>query len=221
MKIKFTKKTAQLVAYSIAVLIVLVILTSTTSQAQTQEAGAQNAQAQTQEAGAQQPNADAVKKEQKEENYENLPFMQSKENQSSSSNSSTASSLGMMMRTVGALALIIGLIVFAGWGVRKFGGSRFSMNNSKEESKLSVLSTVPLGNNRSLAVVRFGEKTLLIGSTQQSFTLLATEDEDYLTDSVPVRSVSELLNEETNFNMELVNAQNNSGLNTMLKGESA
>lgn len=215
MKIKFTKKTAQLVAYSIAVLIVLVILTSTTSQAQT-EGSAQNTQPQTQEA----QNNDAANKPQKEENYDNLPFMQSKENQPASSNSSTASSLGMMMRTVGALALIIGLIVFAGWGVRKFGGSRFGLNNSKEDSKLAVLSTVPLGNNRSLAVVRFGEKTLLIGSTQQSFTLLATEDEDYLTDTQPVRSVSELLKDETNFDMELVNAQNNSNSNMMMKGES-
>lgn len=215
MKIKFTKKTAKLVAYSIAVLIVLVILTSTTSQAQT-EGSAQNAQSQTKEV----QNADAANKPQKEENYDNLPFMQSKENQPANSNSSTASSLGMMMRTVGALALIIGLIVFAGWGVRKFGGGRFGLNNSKEDSKLAVLSTVPLGNNRSLAVVRFGEKTLLIGSTQQSFTLLATEDEDYLTDTQPVRSVSELLKDETNFDMELINAQNNSGLNTMLKGES-
>lgn len=200
MKIRFTKKAALLVAYSLAALIVLVILTSTTSQAQTTQTETNQ---KTESAEQQKDNSN---KQQKEENYDNLPFMQTKETQTVSNTSST---FGLMLRTAGALLLIVGLIVFAGWGLRKFGGSRFGSANSKEESKLTVLSTVPLGNNRSLAVVRFGERTLLIGSTPQTFTLLASETDDYISDSHPVRSVSELLKTEElhSFDTELVSAK--------------
>lgn len=201
-----TKKAALLVAYSTAALIVLVILTSTTSKAQQQETNA--SQQQTEQ------KTDAPNQPTKEQNYDNLPFMQTKENQTETS-SSSAGALGLMMRTVGALLLIIGLIVFAGWGLRKFSGSRFGAK-SNEGTQLTVLSTVPLGNNRSLAVVRFGERTLLIGSTPQSFTLLATEQEDYTQDNLPVRSVSELLKTENlnSFDNELFNAQNRANTNT-------
>ena len=200
MKMKFPLKAASMVAYSVAAFIAIVIFTSTISQAQTTE-------------------TIKTDKQQKEENYDNLPFMQTKESQTESS---SPSAFGLMIRTVGALLLIVGLIVFAGWGLRKF-GARFGVGNSNDGTKLTVLSTVPLGSNRSLAVVRFGERTLLIGSTPQSFALLATEDENYSGDNHSVRSVSELLSNEDCFGDELLNAQSRVNANSkiLFEGERA
>lgn len=82
--------------------------------------------------------------------------------------------LGLVMRTVGALFLIVGLVVAGAWLVRRFNGARF--NPSREDvPELFVLTTVALGDRRSLAVVRFGEKTFLLGSTPQAITVLAVE----------------------------------------------
>ena len=120
------------------------------------------------------------------------------------------SAAGLMVRTLGALLLIVGLIVAAGWGLRKFGGARFGAI-STDGPGLQVLSNVSVGNNRSLIVARFGERTILIGSTPQSFTLLATQDEESELDlPSPARSVSEMLAEDnySNFNQELTTAQN-------------
>ncbi len=41
---------------------------------------------------------------------------------------------------------------------------------------MNVITTISIGDRRSLTVVRFGERTLLVGSTPQSFTLLASDD---------------------------------------------
>jgi flagellar biosynthetic protein FliO len=139
-------------------------------------------------------------------NNEPLPFMESNERQTEDG----PSAAGLMARTLGALLLIVGLIVAAGWGLRKFGGARFGAT-STDGPGLQVLSNVAVGNNRSLIVAKFGERVILIGSTPQSFTLLATQDkEDELDQPSPARSVSEMLAEDSfsNFNQELMTAQN-------------
>jgi flagellar biogenesis protein FliO len=85
------------------------------------------------------------------------------------------------------------------------------------------LSSVTLGANRTLSVVRFGEKTLLVGSTAQSIALLATEDSaGGRTDQAVPRSVAEMLadddedfsfegdaQEEVSFNETLAAAEEN------------
>jgi flagellar biosynthetic protein FliO len=114
------------------------------------------------------------------------------------SNESAPGALGLMARTLGALCLIVGLIFAASWGLRRFGGARFGQTG-EHASQLSVLSSVSLGDKRSLAVVRFGGRVLLIGSTGQAITLLAEdEDEGEARDEAapPARSVAELLSRD-------------------------
>ena len=110
---------------------------------------------------------------------------------------------GLLLRTFGALLLIVGLIAGVAWGLRRFGGARFGAPN-QDAPDLAVLATVGLGERRSLSVVRFGERTLLLGATGQSITLLAEED-DGLTAARPVRSVAEMLKsgETPSFGREL------------------
>jgi flagellar biosynthetic protein FliO len=108
---------------------------------------------------------------------------------------------GMLARTVGALLLIIGLLVASMWCLRRIKGSRFGA--ATEDARLAVLSTVSIGDRRSLTVVRFGDRLLLLGSTQQSVTLLASDDSEALSDGseyMPPRSVAEVLGESEEAN---------------------
>jgi flagellar biosynthetic protein FliO len=102
------------------------------------------------------------------------------------------SSIGMMARALGALLLVIGLLVASAWCLRRLKGT--PLGGAREDAQLAVLTTVSIGDKRSLTVVRFGQRTLLLGSTQQSVTLLAADDDD---DLLPVessaRSVAEVL----------------------------
>lgn len=132
---------------------------------------------------------------------ERLPFMAAdRERTGELSGAEQPSVAGLLLRTLGALLLIVGMIVFATWWLRRYGGARFG-RAVKDAPVLEVLSTVPLGERRSLSVVRFGSSTLLIGSTAQGLTLLATEaqanDEPKEESRVPARvSVADLLERE-------------------------
>jgi flagellar biosynthetic protein FliO len=99
------------------------------------------------------------------------------------------SATGLLIRTFGALCLIIGLIVAGAWALRRLGGARFGA--SADAPELSVIANVALGDRRSLSVVRFGERTLLVGSTPQGITLLASEGPE--PSAPPIRSVADLL----------------------------
>jgi flagellar biosynthetic protein FliO len=145
---------------------------------------------------------------------ERLPFMTAdRERKSELSGAEQPSVAGLLLRTLGALLLIVGMIVAATWWLRRYGGARFG-RTVKDAPVLEVLATVPLGERRSLSVVRFGERTLLIGSTTQGITLLAThapaKDESKEENRVPARvSVADLLERETgapDFAQELVRA---------------
>jgi flagellar biosynthetic protein FliO len=102
------------------------------------------------------------------ESSDSLPFMKDSESESHQAPSAG----GMLLRTLGALLLIVGLVVAGAWAMKRFGGARFgkAMDDAPE---LAVLNSVALGEKRSIAIVRFGERTLLIGSTPQSINLLA------------------------------------------------
>jgi flagellar protein FliO/FliZ len=133
---------------------------------------------------------------------EPLPFMADTETEK---REQPPSASGLLVRTLGALLLIIGLIVAAGWGIKRFGGARFG--NAKEKAPgLSILNSVSLGERRSLMIVRYGDRTLLLGSTAQSVTLLA-EDETEDFEAHP-RSVADILNDEepVAFSQELFSA---------------
>lgn len=119
---------------------------------------------------------------------ERLPFMADSTNQQEQAAPSTG---GLMVRTLGALLLIVGLIVAAGWGMKKFGGARFG-KIADDAPELSILNTVALGDKRSLAIVRFGNRNLLLGSTPQSITVLADEK----VSEHEFRSVADMLSHE-------------------------
>ena len=122
----------------------------------------------------------------------------------------TPSASGMLLRTFGALLLIVGFIAAAGWGLRYFGFINFGKQHS-EAAGLKVLDTVPLGERRTLTLVKFGERTLLIGSTPQGLTLLAeqTDEAEPQGSYMPtVRTVTDLLdvNAPPQFEQELTRA---------------
>jgi flagellar biosynthetic protein FliO len=118
-----------------------------------------------------------------------LPFMTESAREEQQAAPSTG---GLMLRTLGALLLIVGLIVAAAWGMKRFGGARFG-KAVEDAPNLVVLNSVGLGDKRSIAVVRFGSRTMLIGSTAQSITLLAEEQDQFFRADLP--SVAEMLGE--------------------------
>jgi flagellar biosynthetic protein FliO len=129
---------------------------------------------------------------------ESIPFMREQEKEAQTSGVSTG---GLLVKTLGAMLLIVGLIFFGAWGLKKVGFNPLKKQSEGDVPDLSVLSSVSLGTNRTLSVVKFGERVLLVGSTAQSFTLLAdkgemTADEEEFTASNP-RSVGEMLAEES------------------------
>lgn len=138
---------------------------------------------------------------------ERIPFMQAEE----ATRQQDATSGSIIVRTLGALILIVGLVFFGAWGMKKLGFGVSSAKSLSDAPDLSVLSSVSLGSGRTISTVKFGEKVLLVGSTAQAFTLLA---EDWKADDgedfgANPRSVAELLADENfDFETEFSKAQN-------------
>lgn len=134
-----------------------------------------------------------------------LPFMAERD---AAANRSEPSTSGLLVRALGAMALIVGLIFGAGWTLKKFGLLQTS-KTSEDSPDLTVMSSVSLGTNRTLSIVKFGERTLLVGSTAQSFTLLAEDGAQNQNFAAQPRSVAELLaaNEDISFRAELSEAE--------------
>lgn len=140
--------------------------------------------------------------ERAEENSDRLPFMQNR-TQKKYEPPSTGS---LLLKTLGAMILIVGLIFAGAWVLKKLGYGAIKSLDSEDTPALAILSKVSTGNGQTLSIVKFGERTLLIGSTQNSFDLLAEENE---THQEP-RSVAEMLaDEEISFQKQLENAQEN------------
>ena len=102
---------------------------------------------------------------------DHLPFMRTEQNpQMEEPGTGT-----LIYKTLGALLLIVGLLFAGAWAVKKFGLAGGKINASAGSLELTMLSTLSLGNGRTISSVRFGSRILLVGSTPQSFTLLAEE----------------------------------------------
>ncbi len=135
---------------------------------------------------------------------EGLPFMQKKTTPALKQTSSG----GYLLKTLGATFLILGLIFFGAWGLKKLGLGNFKTNDDDSAPDLTILSSVSPGSGRTLSVVRFGERTLLVGSTAQSFTLLADESDENPPFEGNPRSVAEMLAEDNaSFDDELKQAE--------------
>ena len=129
-----------------------------------------------------------------------LPFMQTEQTATAPAEPSNA---GLMIKSLGAMLLIVGLIFFGAWGLKKFGFGGFKAKDSADTLTLSIVSTLSVGTNCSLSVVQFGQRTLLVGSSPQSFTLLADETNEAEYSATNSRSVAEMLAEENSFAEEL------------------
>ncbi|MCY7347165.1 MAG: flagellar biosynthetic protein FliO [Pyrinomonadaceae bacterium] len=139
---------------------------------------------------------------------DSLPFMQNQpaaeDNQPGTGN--------LLIKTVGAMLLIVGLMFFGAWGLKKAGFDRFKQNDAAGAIDLAVVSTVSMGGGRTISAVRFGERILLVGSTAQTFTLLADEPAQNAPPSPASRSVADLLGEQNkSFGNEFQQAQNRLG----------
>lgn len=145
---------------------------------------------------------------------DHLPFMQTEQAASAQSEPGTG---GLLLKTLGAMLLIVGLIFVGAWTLKKFGFGNVKATASADVPDLAILSSVSLGSGRTISTVKFGARVLLVGSTAQSFTLLADEFSDETNNpkitenllSPSPRSVAELLDEENvSFAQELNAAQN-------------
>lgn len=134
-----------------------------------------------------------------------LPFMQSGEETARPEEPGTG---GLLVKTLGAMLLIVGLLFFGAWGLKKSGFGLLKAPTDAGAPDLAVLSSISVGSGRTISAVRFGERVLLVASTPQSFTLLAEEEKNPVSTTVS-RSVADLLADEAgDFGEELKQAEN-------------
>ncbi len=126
------------------------------------------------------------------EEDEPLPFMHSDQ----ASTTVEPSSTGLLFKTMGSMALIIGRIFAGAWAARKLGFGSMKANSANGRT-LAVIDSISLGSGRSVSAIQFGSRTLLVGSTAQTFTLLSEEIDEVETSRNAPRSVSEMLAEGT------------------------
>lgn len=91
------------------------------------------------------------------------------------------------------LIVVVGLIALVWYVLKRVQRSRYPALDSggKSAGLIDVVSTTPLGPNRSLHVVRVGEEILLVGSTDHNITALTrlgTDDLVGLIDVPPTTS---------------------------------
>lgn len=113
-------------------------------------------------------------------------------------------SSGLIIKSVGALALVIALLFAGTWSLRKlgFGGKKPTVD--AEQVNLAIVSSIPMGGGRTLSTIQFGDRILLVGATPQNISLLAEEipfDSEF---SRRPRSVADLLaGDDRSFEHEL------------------
>jgi len=76
-----------------------------------------------------------------------------------------------LIRTIGALGLVISLIVIGFWGARRYAPHLF--NRQPGEHRMKVVETLPMGDKRSIALVQVDDSYFLVGNTSSQISLLA------------------------------------------------
>ena len=100
---------------------------------------------------------------------ENTPVRLDEDTQQASSGG------GSLVRTIVGLAIVIGVIYGLHWVLKQVKASR---EGKASGAGLASLSTLPLGTNRSVHVVRAGDEVLVLGATEHGITQLRTYSED-------------------------------------------
>lgn len=94
--------------------------------------------------------------------------------------------------TLGYLCLLLGIIFFAYWLMKKLGFHGMGVHAGKNAPQL--MSRLMLGNRQSVAVVRYREKDMVIGVTENNINLIREfEAEDSEPESGERRSFASLL----------------------------
>ena len=86
-----------------------------------------------------------------------------------------------VLTTLGYLCLLLGVIFLAYWLLKRLGVQGVGMRSGKGGPQL--LSRMMLGTRQSLTVVRYRERDLLIGVTENHITLLS---EDLADESIDI-----------------------------------
>lgn len=79
---------------------------------------------------------------------------------------------GTLLRLGIGLVVVIGLIALVWFVMKRIQRSRYPALEEKGPALIDVVTTTPLGPNRSLHLVRVGEELVLVGSTDHSITSL-------------------------------------------------
>ncbi len=81
-------------------------------------------------------------------------------------------------RTLGALAGVVGLIVFLAWGYRAMAGRQLSLlGKARRPGLIEVVTKTPLSARQSLCLVRIGPRLVLIGQSQENLRALDVIDD--------------------------------------------
>ncbi|NNE65125.1 MAG: hypothetical protein HKN33_01050 [Pyrinomonadaceae bacterium] len=148
---------------------------------------------------------------------DSIPFM--KTNKAVPAKPASAAG-SIWLKTIGSVLLILGLLFVGTWVIKKTGLAGLASGQSGDSPDLKILTSVTPRNGQTISAVRFGDRVLLVGSTQNSFTLLAEDGHDLQEEEAieesekefefegrPV-SVSELLSRENaNFDDALIKAE--------------
>jgi flagellar biosynthetic protein FliO len=78
-----------------------------------------------------------------------------------------------LLRTIGSLGLVLGLIFVMAWVFRRY---IQPLQSKHSIDQIRVLATQDLGGKKKLMVVEFGGKKVLVGMTDQSMARLAEAD---------------------------------------------
>ncbi len=98
--------------------------------------------------------------------------------------------------TLGYLCLLLGVIFLAFWLMKRLGFQGMGAHSSKGGPQL--LSRLMLGNRQSVAVVRYRDKDLVLGVTEERINLIKEFDAaDSAEDNVRPRAFASLLKRST------------------------
>jgi flagellar biosynthetic protein FliO len=86
------------------------------------------------------------------------------------------STLGMFVRLIFSLAVVIGLMWLAATMLRKRGLAPLGGKRPAAGVQVELLARRPLGRNTSIAVVRIGERSMVVGITDHQVTKLDDAD---------------------------------------------
>ncbi len=91
---------------------------------------------------------------------------------------SEASTFEMMARLVLSLAVVLGLMWVMAYVMKRRGLAPGLRRGQRSTAEVELLARKPLGRNASIAIVRAGGRTMVVGITDQHVTKLDDADVD-------------------------------------------